>query len=610
MLVKSNKIKNLKAHLWLLGCMIALLLVAPSTDAAEEKPTNPMAYKVTFHGLENHTELDELVKQVSESLKRLNEPPASRFLLSRRANKDQKLLTTALKSRGYFDGIVEVQILGESAPFEILFNFKPKERYYFAAPILVLSPANLHFVPPSWEKLKLITGAPAISSQILTTEADLVQSALEQGYPWAKAEKRQVSKEEKNHLLLVQYTLNLGPLTQIGAPQIKGSGTVDVDFLLRRIPWHPGVLFHPKRLEEARQAFVGTNLYSVVRLQLAKQPDAQGYNPLNVELKERKHRTWKAGGGFSTDQGIEINGGWEHRNLFNAGERLRTETKLGLSTMTWESSYDKPDFRQRGQKLRFSNKLENAHEEAYENLFLEFGAGVVRPVFDSGSELSLTLNYRLSRVLEISTDLTKSYSSASIPLRLSLDKSNNPLDATEGWRLTTELVPYLAVTGESATYTRWNNRGTLYYSWPELPKLVLAGRAELDTTYGADQEKIPADNRLYAGGGSTVRGYAQQMASPLDGASKPTGGRSLLALSTEARYRVTDTIGVVGFIDGGRTFLTKFPAKELNLLYGAGIGLRYMTPIGPLRLDVATPLERRKEIDAPYQLYMSIGQAF
>ncbi|MBF0214702.1 MAG: BamA/TamA family outer membrane protein, partial [Magnetococcales bacterium] len=178
------------------------------------------------------------------------------------------------------------------------------------------------------------------------------------------------------------------------------------------------------------------------------------------------------------------------------------------------------------------------------------------------------------------------------------------------WRFSTELAQHVAVTGTHVTFLRFNNKGSRYYTWPDNPRLVLAGRAELDITLGAEQQEIPADSRLYAGGGASLRGYAQQMAGPLDEAGKPLGGQSLLALGMEARYRITDTIGVVGFVDSGRAYATALPSSGVELLHGFGAGLRYQTAIGPLRLDVAAPLERRSDLDAPWQLYMSIGQAF
>ncbi|MBF0418054.1 MAG: BamA/TamA family outer membrane protein, partial [Magnetococcales bacterium] len=396
----------------------------------------------------------------------------------------------------------------------------------------------------------------------------------------------------------------------LGEVILKGNGGVDPFFLKRRVPWNRGILFNPTYLEETRQALTTTGLFSMVQVRLADQPDARHLWPVEVELTERKPRTWRAGGGFSTDRGVVLNGGWEHRNYLGAGERLRTEANFGVNTQTLSGGFTIPDYAVRGQQLKFSGKLESAIEEAYENISLDLAGSLIRQVFMIGGEGSLTLDYRLSKVRELSSNQESAYSIVSLPLGIILDRSDDLLNPVQGWRFSSEIAPNIVVTGDGAPFLRWNNKVSRYHTWPANPDLVLAARGELDLTWGAKQGAIPVDSRLYAGGGSSVRGYAQQMAGPVDNGGKPLGGLSVLALGAEARYRLTESIGMVGFLDTGRAFDSSWPTRLGDLLTGVGTGLRYQTPIGPLRLDIAAPLERRNGIDAAWQLYMSIGQAF
>ncbi|MBF0192128.1 MAG: outer membrane protein assembly factor [Magnetococcales bacterium] len=592
-----------------------LILSAPIALADETEKTEheTLDYRVELSGLEQQPEIESSARQILVTFQRLNDPPVSRFLLARRVEQDRKRLVELLKSRGHFDGEVVGELTGESPPLEVRFQVSPHSLYRLSPPALRIEPAAARFLPPTWKTLQLNEDDPAESARIIQAGNALIQAAQEQGFPKAKMASRRVIREPEIHRITVRYHLETGPRVQLGdvVLNVNGNGSVDSAFLKRRVPWNRGVIYHPKRLEETRLAFSGTGLFSVVRPRLAEKPDQRGLWPVEVELTERKHRTWRAGGGFSTDRGMEVNGGWEHRNYHGAGERLRTEAKIGMSTLTLSGTFDIPDYAQRGQMLKFSGKLDKATEEAYENIALELGAGLVRQVFAPGGEGSLTLTYRLSQVRELSTDIENDYSALSMPLALTLDRSNDPLDATQGWRFFTEIAPNMAVTGSSVSFLRFTNKASRYYTWPDQPRLVLAGRAEIDTTLGADQEQIPVDSRLYAGGGASLRGYGQQMAGPLDATGKPLGGRSLLAFGAEARYRLTDTIGVVGFVDAGRADSGIVPGKGLDLLYGTGTGIRYQTAVGPLRLDVATPLKKRAgDVDAPWQLYMSIGQAF
>jgi translocation and assembly module TamA len=138
---------------------------------------------------------------------------------------------------------------------------------------------------------------------------------------------------------------------------------------------------------------------------------------------------------------------------------------------------------------------------------------------------------------------------------------------------------------------------------------VLAGRVNVGAIAGSQRNRIPADERFYAGGGGSIRGYEHQKVGPLRD-DTPLGGRSLLEFSIEARTRISNRFGIVPFIDGGTVFESAYPTFGRTLRWGAGIGFRYFSPIGPIRFDVAVPLNRRSGIDKAFQIYISLGQAF
>ena len=141
-------------------------------------------------------------------------------------------------------------------------------------------------------------------------------------------------------------------------------------------------------------------------------------------------------------------------------------------------------------------------------------------------------------------------------------------------------------------------------------KYILALRGNLGSIAGTSRNDIPADERFYAGGGGSIRGYGYQLAGPLDDENDPIGGRSLIELNGELRYRMSDTIGLVYFIDGGTVADNALPSLEEDVFIGTGIGVRYITPIGPLRADIGIPLDRRSDVDDMFQIYVSIGQAY
>jgi translocation and assembly module TamA len=183
------------------------------------------------------------------------------------------------------------------------------------------------------------------------------------------------------------------------------------------------------------------------------------------------------------------------------------------------------------------------------------------------------------------------------------------LNPTRGSRESLLLTPNTSFTGPSLTFLNSRLDANVYRPLDEDGRFVAAGFLGIGSIIGPSRDTLPADQRLYAGGGGSLRGYGFQLAGPLGPDDKPLGGRSLLQFGTELRAKVTETIGVVPFVEAGNVYTAPFPNLRGGLLYDAGIGLRYFTPIGPVRFDIATPL-RRRSADAIVQIYISIGQAF
>jgi translocation and assembly module TamA len=197
----------------------------------------------------------------------------------------------------------------------------------------------------------------------------------------------------------------------------------------------------------------------------------------------------------------------------------------------------------------------------------------------------------------------------SLPTRFGWDTSENLLDPVSGRRLTLQFTPFYEIFGDHLGFVKGYATYSQYVKLTEKPLLVLAGRSAFGSMVGASRNAIPADERFYAGGGRSIRGYAYQSVGPLE-ENKPTGGRSLMEVSLELRTKVTDTIGFVAFLDGGNASSSVTPDPTEPLRWGAGAGIRYFTPVGPLRLDVAVPLNRRDKVDDRFHVYMSLGQAF
>jgi translocation and assembly module TamA len=232
-------------------------------------------------------------------------------------------------------------------------------------------------------------------------------------------------------------------------------------------------------------------------------------------------------------------------------------------------------------------------------------AGIERPVWDDWiGGIGLSLEKAITEQRDRNFDQLL----LGVPLSLKHDTSDDPLDPKHGMRLTVNVTPYASL-GDGPSFLDLRARETIYQSLSEDGHWIAAGWVGLGSIVGAQRDQLPRSRHLFAGGGGSVRGYAYQFAGPLDRHDDPIGGMSLIELGGELRIKVTDTIGIVPFVEAASVGKTSAPTLS-DLFVGAGVGLRYYSSIGPIRFDVGTPISPRRSADAPVQIYVSIGPAF
>jgi translocation and assembly module TamA len=216
--------------------------------------------------------------------------------------------------------------------------------------------------------------------------------------------------------------------------------------------------------------------------------------------------------------------------------------------------------------------------------------------------------------LEFSTiqreGVTHSYRLLGVPLGVTLDRTNNPLDPSRGYRLVFNLTPYLGVGNLSDQFAVIRATGSSYFDFSDTGRSVLAARASFGIIPNVQFNDIPPDKLFYAGGGGSVRGFAYQSAGPRDAFLNPLGGASVVEGSLEFRQRIGKSWGAVAFLDAGSAYTPVFPDfYAMAPRIGTGVGARYYTDFGPIRVDVGVPLNPRAG-DAPFGLYVSLGQSF
>ena len=369
-------------------------------------------------------------------------------------------------------------------------------------------------------------------------------------------------------------------------------------------------------MDDLRQALIATGLFSTASVEPVKTdrpgPDGTQQVDLLVRQVAGPKRSLAVSGGYSTGEGFKLEGSWTNRNLFPPEGALILNVTGGSQEQGAGATFKRSNAGKRDRTFSFGVAADHSNYDAY-NAFT--GTVFARLSYDSTpiwqKKFTWALGAELTGTNESVYDFGKpgnvrrTYFIAALPGQAQWDTTDSLLNPTKGYRVKLSLSPETSVQGKVSPYIRALTEVSGYY--PISDSIVLAGRVRAASIDGISRDDLAPSRRYYGGGGGSVRGYGYQRLGPFDPNGNPVGGRSLNEFSLEARYRFGN-FGIVPFFDGGNSYESSIP-KGSDMRYGAGIGGRFYTNFGPLRFDVATPLNKRKG-DGLIALYISIGQAF
>ncbi|MGD9162443.1 MAG: autotransporter assembly complex family protein [Desulfobacteraceae bacterium] len=562
-------------------------------------------YQVRFKGVKDKTFLDQ-IRNLSATLDMSSKPAGSLGILRKRVREDIELFTRFLKSEGYFDTEINETIDTTGSPWIVTFHFIFNRSFTLSSVKVRFTPDEVNNIKvPNMSKLGMPLGETYRSKTVPEGEEKLLFLVRKQGFPYPTVKNREITADHKTRSVIVEFDINPGPKAFWGDTEFKGLENVDHMFLRRFIPWKRGDVYDPDLINKCYKEFMDLGLFSTVRISEGKVSD-DNMLPVEIEVTERKHNSFSVGLKYHTDEGPGVKFSWENRNLFGHGEKLGFLSNFSNYLTTFEGIFKKPVFFMKEQTLRFS--IQKSHEDTDAYISDSYSSSVFldRDISEK-MDVSGGLVFKKSKIDQL--EVENRYSLLSAPVYFNLDYSNDLLDPVKGGRLSIRYVPYYDPTGDSLFYNKGLIRYRHYLRILRKPLTVMAGSITLGMIKGAGRSNIPADERFYAGGGGSVRGYPYQSIGPLSDGT-PLGGKALIEMSAEARLKVTRKFGLVLFLDGGTAYSEKLFDKGEEIRWGTGIGVRYFTPIGPLRFDAGFPLNRRDGIDDSFQLYISIGQAF
>ena len=600
----------------LLAVAAVALLAAPLPVSAQEgapagaetiEPVEgePLSYEVDIDGVGG--DLKELLRRSSELITYQDNPPRTEGRLKRRIESDVATFGKVLRSQGYYAGAVRYDLFMDQKPIRIRFAIDRGPAYRLAEyRIDYVAPPPGVWLPQGPESVGLEPGMVAAGQPIADAQARLVRLLQERGFPLAKVTGRQAVVDHEQRSMTVTVTADQGPLAGYGPVLLEGLEDVKEDYILRLITLKSGKRYDQAEVDKVRARLAETQLFAGVSVEPAEAVNDRGNVPIRVRLTERKHRTVGGSVGWDTDAGFNSEVYWRHRNLLGANEQLRLGAVLSEIEQSLTANLRKPHFGRIDQDLLAESAVLNRETDAFDERSARASVGLQRPFGDTWrGSAGVSVEYSM---LEERGE-KQNFLLFGLPVTLSRDATDSLLDPTRGHRLGFTVTPYFGTVERDVAFVSATAGGSAYLALDDAARYVLAGRGRVGSIVGAKLFEVPANKRFYAGGGGSVRGYQFQTAGPLDEDDDPIGGRSLMELSAEMRIKVTENIGVVPFFDAGTVFESSFPDALDELFYAAGIGGRYYTGFGPVRLDVAFPLNKR-ERDDWFQFYVSIGQAF
>ncbi len=592
-------------------CLIAAMAIAPQWGSAQSVALDaPLANDALRKSLASAS--------LTIATKADGTNAAQDFVAAARA--DYRRLLTALYDQGYFSGVISITIDGQEAaaispldtPAEIsriILRVTPGPKFQLGQAVI----APLH--PTTQLPDGFAKGRSASTSVIKEAVNDVVEGWRANGHAKAEPQSQKITARHRNNLLDVNVAIAPGPKLQFGQLSVSGNQDVRANRIKKIAGLPVGETYDPIAIDAALTRLRRTGAFNSVSFSEADDIGPNASLPVSIAVVESKQRRFGFGAELSTIEGFGLSGYWLHRNFRGGAERLLVEADIsgiggetGGTDYSIGASFDRPAIYGAATDLFIRTEISRLDEPEYLLDKASFEIGATRII---GKDILGELGIGLLNAREENLAFSRNYSLFTLPFEATLEKRDNVTNPKDGYYLQTSISPFISFDGDDAGVRSYAD-ARVFRSFGQDEKITIAARAQVGAVFGADVQNTPADYLFYSGGGSTVRGQEYDslgVTSVINGTQVRTGGRSYIGAQVEARYRVSEAFGLVGFYDFGQVGDTSGFTDGTSSHAGTGIGLRYDTGIGPIRFDVGTPADGAAAFDN-VQVYIGIGQAF
>jgi translocation and assembly module TamA len=585
-------------------------------SVATEAPADLPRYRVSLVGVDDLPKVRARFDALSV-LRQNDSKPANIAQIDRRARDDADLLNTIMRSEGYYDATVETDVAPapEGGRVVVALTVTPGEQYTFAD-VDVRGVEGTGAAPALESAYGVAPATPVVAETVIAGQAALLEKLGRTGYPFAKVNEPAIVVDREARSATLDLNVDTGGKRTFGAIRYDGGNP---PFSARHAEviarWNPGDLYDSYLVDDFRRAVIATGLVSQVRI-AAVEGTTPGTVDMATVIEPAPFRTIAGEAGYGTGEGFRVEASWQHRNFIQPEGAVTFRGIAGTREQLLGATLRMGNFKRRDQVLNARLLASNDTRPAFDALTFELAGSIERQTtiiwqkpwsYSLGAEVLYSSERNLDPARGAFT--RRNFYIGALPITLSYDGSDDLLDPKRGYRLAARISPEVSLQGRAFGYVKAQIDGSYYQ--PFGTRVVVAGRVRVGGIAGATQNAIAPSRLFYAGGGGSVRGYGFELIGPLNALGQPTGGRSLAEFSLEARVRLPvfgGNFGVVPFVDAGNVYTKSLPDFS-GLRVGVGLGLRYYSNFGPIRIDVGTPLARRRG-EAPVSIQVSLGQAF
>lgn len=565
-------------------------------------------YSVHFIGLHDPEAL-KCVKAASSLTTLKKRPPASLNALRSRADSDIPDMIKALHSRGYYEARINFRIEEEDGSAQIFVMILPGPVYRVQDVTIEVVSEGKPLICAALDShtLGIEIGKPAITAKILDGEQKALALLGECGYPLAILEKHEMVADYKTKHFAIDIKIDAGPLLKFGPTSILGDQVTKRRFFENKISWKEGEIYDTRLVEKTQKKLLDTGLFSSVIINHSPEPDGAGELPMRLEVTETKHRSINFGASYQTFFGPGLTFGWENRNVMGMNRRLSLQGDVTAKSHTGTGTFFVPDCWKIDQDYVFQAQAMQESILPYHMMDYSITNRVERRI---ATQYRVSVGVRLERMMVGKAVKNGTYTLCEVPLYFRWSSTTDLLNPTKGATLEYKAIPSFNLNRTERFYVYNAVNYSFYLPIAGKDFLVLAQQITFDSIISNGLEAVAVPKRILGGSDTQLRGYRYHTVSPLKHHRKPIGGRSGVFYTFEPRFRLSQSIGIVPFFDMGSVSLTSLPKWDEKWYKSVGIGFRYFTFLGPLRFDVAFPLDRRPEIDSFYRILVSIGQTF